>query len=609
MDLIRGALLAGGFRTHHDLLAMSADDQRNTLIVEMTKHSNQPGGHFQSLNDFQLAGAGAAMVFLLKGGIRDANALKTMSDDDQRNTAIVEVAAQTHLGNRLQGLRTIDLVAIALGVDPAFFNLILNTVCRFLDPPGSPTVGIRSYGLNRDKARKSQLQWSISAVPPGVNLNPSLITLGAANLVKAAFGVWTAPGVAPSINVTPSPGGGGDIVFGIQPLGAPGPSGVVAGQTSSDGSAINFNVQVTFAEQLPGRPSYLAVATHEIGHALGLLHSTNPASVMFPVNQGEKLSPEDIAAIRALYSWTPVKHIDGVGTESSPALCACGDMLVMAWRGVGDDDDIWTARSVDGINWTEQRTVPGAASADGPTLAWDGTTLWLGLRGIPEDDGLYWATSGDLGDHWSDVQGIPGTGSETGPSMTIFNGVPLLAWRGIPGDDTLFFSTWNNPWASQVVIPGTGSADRPAVCVDFAGQPRLVWRGIPGDDNLFTTSQTGSGGVLFWQPQQLVQWVEVGDRTPITTGIGTAASSVGPSVTTSGDRVLLTWQGIPGDDNVYYTQGTLGPGGSPSFEWSTQVSVPGAATSHRPAIAAMGGRVFLAWKGVPGDTGIYTASV
>jgi hypothetical protein len=118
---IRGVLLAGGFRTHHDLIAMSDGDQRNTLIVEMTKHSNQQTAHFQSLNDFQLAGAGAAMVFLLKGGIRDANALKTMSDDDQRNTAIVEVAAQTHLGNKLQGLRTIDVVAAALGVDPVFF--------------------------------------------------------------------------------------------------------------------------------------------------------------------------------------------------------------------------------------------------------------------------------------------------------------------------------------------------------------------------------------------------------------------------------------------------------------------------------------------------------
>jgi hypothetical protein len=119
-SFIRGMLLAGSIRTHHQLLAMSADDQRNTLIVEMANHSKQPVAHFQSLNDFDLAGAGAAMDFLLKGGIRSASQLKTMSDDDQRNTAIVEVGAQTHLGARLQGLRTIDVVATALGVDPTF---------------------------------------------------------------------------------------------------------------------------------------------------------------------------------------------------------------------------------------------------------------------------------------------------------------------------------------------------------------------------------------------------------------------------------------------------------------------------------------------------------
>ena len=63
---IRGVLLAGQFRTQHELDKMSADDQRNTLIVEMAGHSNQ--ANFQAFNDFELAGAGAVMVFLRGGG-------------------------------------------------------------------------------------------------------------------------------------------------------------------------------------------------------------------------------------------------------------------------------------------------------------------------------------------------------------------------------------------------------------------------------------------------------------------------------------------------------------------------------------------------------------
>jgi hypothetical protein len=119
-SFVRGVLLAGGFRTHHQLIAMSPEDQRNTLIVEMTKHSNQPVGDYQGLNDFQLAGAGALMVFLRGTGIRDDSQLKTISADDQRNTMIVEIDGQTHLGTRLQSLRNMDLVLAGLGVEPAF---------------------------------------------------------------------------------------------------------------------------------------------------------------------------------------------------------------------------------------------------------------------------------------------------------------------------------------------------------------------------------------------------------------------------------------------------------------------------------------------------------
>jgi hypothetical protein len=113
---IRGALLAGNFRTQRELNTMSHDDHRNTLIVEMAAHSNQ--SNFQAFNDAALEGAGAVMVALRRARIRDDAALKTMSVDDQRNTLIVEMDAQTHLGvPRLQGLSNLDLVLTALGVE------------------------------------------------------------------------------------------------------------------------------------------------------------------------------------------------------------------------------------------------------------------------------------------------------------------------------------------------------------------------------------------------------------------------------------------------------------------------------------------------------------
>jgi hypothetical protein len=116
-SFIRGMLLAGQFRSQHQLNGLSHDAQRNILIVEMSGRTNQPVPHFQAMSDADLAGAAAVLLFLRNGGIRTDAQLKTISDDDQRNIAIVEVGAQTKLGSQLQGLSSMDVVLLALGVN------------------------------------------------------------------------------------------------------------------------------------------------------------------------------------------------------------------------------------------------------------------------------------------------------------------------------------------------------------------------------------------------------------------------------------------------------------------------------------------------------------
>ena len=89
MFLIRGVLLAGQFRSQHDLDKMSHDDMRNTLIVELAGRSRQT--NLQSFNDDTLAGMGALLVYLRTARIRDDAVLKTMTADDMRNILIVEL--------------------------------------------------------------------------------------------------------------------------------------------------------------------------------------------------------------------------------------------------------------------------------------------------------------------------------------------------------------------------------------------------------------------------------------------------------------------------------------------------------------------------------------
>ncbi len=114
-DGISGVLLVGKFRTQQQLGAMTPDNRRNTLIVELANRTKDTVGHYRSLNNAELAGAGSLLVYLRGTGSRTDPQIKTMSADDLRNTVIVEVAAQTHRGQDLQALRNGDLIQLVLG--------------------------------------------------------------------------------------------------------------------------------------------------------------------------------------------------------------------------------------------------------------------------------------------------------------------------------------------------------------------------------------------------------------------------------------------------------------------------------------------------------------
>lgn len=115
MTVMRGVLLAIGARTHSQLTQMTWEDQRNTLIVELSGRTSESVAHYQAMDNATLEGVGAVYAFMLAGGIRTRDQLRTMSDDGCRNTLIVELDGQTHLGARLQGHSNLQLVLIGLG--------------------------------------------------------------------------------------------------------------------------------------------------------------------------------------------------------------------------------------------------------------------------------------------------------------------------------------------------------------------------------------------------------------------------------------------------------------------------------------------------------------
>lgn len=473
--------------------------------------------------------------------------------------------------------------------------------CTFAAPSRPGGIGIRSYAVEANATRgKSQLTWSFSGRLNGV---PDPV-----GVLKTSFETWrglqgeAALGFRP---VAPVPGNA-DIVITVADLGGFDPSGsLVLGVTEARDRSIRFNTNpaAVWAGTL-----FQEAATHEIGHALGLLHADTANSIMFPnVNGQVTLGPDDTAAIRALYGWTPQSKLAG-GTEQPPALCDCGGTLAMAWRGTRDDQNIWFATSTDGINWTAQRRIQNAASAAGPGLAWDGRLLWMAWRGTSDNDNIYWAnTSNFFNGAWTGVQKLGDRGSSHSPRVAIAAGAPVMVWKGVQDGQGIFWSRFaGGAWSPQAVVPDVGTAAAPAVCQDIDPHAaRMLWRGTRQSDALFTSTLHGND----WAPQQVVTWkIPASHEHPASTG--TPGSLDGPAVAFVDGKVLALWRGVKGDSGLYFTQLANDLVDDRNLvQWSAQTLIPNVGSAHGPALAAFKGTLHAVWRGIGDDNGLWTATL
>jgi len=92
-----GVLRAGKWATEEWLNNNGKDDKRNAVIVNMGKTSTEDGGHYQAMDDDTLVGKAAIVIFLLEGGFRDPNSIKT--NDAQHRNALNVLNGHHYDGN------------------------------------------------------------------------------------------------------------------------------------------------------------------------------------------------------------------------------------------------------------------------------------------------------------------------------------------------------------------------------------------------------------------------------------------------------------------------------------------------------------------------------
>jgi hypothetical protein len=169
---------------------------------------------------------------------------------------------------------------------------------------------------------------------------PSFLYDGFVDQLRAAFAQWSSAANIEFVQVADAGGADGAGTSGyirISGIAADGPAGTLAFTYYPNQGPISGDVFFDTGDAGFYDPhSLFLVATHEIGHAIGLGHSQDPSAIMFPFYNGQLagLGGDDVAGAQAVYgpadSGAAAVYAMPAGQTSLAILDAPANLVVMA---------------------------------------------------------------------------------------------------------------------------------------------------------------------------------------------------------------------------------------------------------------------------------------
>ncbi|UCD92247.1 MAG: Ig-like domain-containing protein [Methanobacteriota archaeon] len=299
-------------------------------------------------------------------------------------------------------------------------------------------------------------------------------------------------------------------------------------------------------------------------------------------------------------SWQPEIELStdaAAEPQLRPSISAYGNEVYVVWLDAEDGDWDVYYRRFDGVSWQAEQEISSDAATetqDEPSIAAEGGrvhAVWTDY-GDGDRDIYYRFNDGSIWQAEQEISSDLGVENQDDPSIAAEDGKAYVAWFDTGNKDAdIYYRHFNGTgWETEVRLsydPSTGFQYEPSLSVQ-GNTVHAVWHdNNDGDYDIKHRYFDGTD----WQPEFEISSDFAGE------------AQFDPAVATDGTRVHVVWQdALDGDYDIFYRQ-------FDGFSWLPEMELSGDSAvenQEQPAIAAEGGRIYVAWEDWEGgDTDIH----